>query len=311
MSTETPDRGPRGSRLLRAGALCALVLAAMAGGWLWSRQPPPSGDFQGSLEHGGFQRTWWVHRPSPPRRQPLPAVIVLHGRGGTPSQVMDDGGWNQLADQAGFVAVYPAAVGDLPRWNALWNRGGKHGVEVFPADDPSFLRALIQRLPALYRIDPRRIYLCGYSNGGELSATMAGHSPDLLAGVGLVASTVGGREGSPPRTAPVPVPPVPILHIQGEEDPSMPYRGGGPRDLLSSAESALFWARAYGAPDRPSRIESLAGARRETWQGHGPRAVSCLISIPGWGHEWPDRNTRAPISAREELWRFFSQHQLP
>jgi polyhydroxybutyrate depolymerase len=65
------------------------------------------------IQVGRQMRRFMVHLPSTyDGRTPMPVVIMLHGGGATGRSAALETGWSNLADQAGFLAVFPDA---LPR----------------------------------------------------------------------------------------------------------------------------------------------------------------------------------------------------
>src|SRR2546430_3794863 len=60
--------------------------------------------------------------------------------------------WNRVADEHGFIVVYPSGEGGGgPR---VWHEGGEAG----PSRDVRFISELIDTLEAAYNIDPGMIY---------------------------------------------------------------------------------------------------------------------------------------------------------
>ena len=49
-------------------------------------------------------------------------------------------------------------------------------------DDSGYVRQIIMTIQGIYKIDPRRIYVTGHSNGGYMSHRMACDHSDLIAG---------------------------------------------------------------------------------------------------------------------------------
>src|SRR5437867_1721750 len=88
-------------------------------------------------------------------------LIGLHGGYGQAGGMSHLTGLNDLSDLEGFLLVYPDGI------NRRWN----DGTETIPNDvnDVAFISALIDRLIAEYRVDPKRVYVTGISNGGFLS----------------------------------------------------------------------------------------------------------------------------------------------
>src|SRR5579862_7975812 len=119
-----------------------------------------------SLTHDGLERSYLLYVPaSYDRGKPTPLLIVLHGRGINASFMitMTGGGFNALADEHGFILVYPNAI------NEMWNDGRTSSDMKSNADDVGFIRALIEHLAAEYAIDRQRVYLTGLSNGGYMA----------------------------------------------------------------------------------------------------------------------------------------------
>src|SRR5262245_25377092 len=168
MRTQGPaQRHPRSRRWRRAqglawlGVACALTAvsasAADAAGSTQAR----------SLTVDGVQRSYRLHVPSGlDAARAAPLVLVFHGGGGTPEQIERESRFSELADRAGFVVAYPEGH------RRSWNDG--RGSDAVAAqrdgvDDVAFVRALIDAVSAQRRIDAKRIYATGISNGAMMS----------------------------------------------------------------------------------------------------------------------------------------------
>src|ERR1700724_2993589 len=82
--------------------------------------------------------------------------------------------FDQLADQHGFVVVYPD--GYKRNWNDC------HSKATFAAhteniDDMGFVKGLIAREVAQRQIDEKHVYVLGYSNGGQMALRLALQAP--------------------------------------------------------------------------------------------------------------------------------------
>src|SRR5690242_1990506 len=72
----------------------------------------------GKITSSGQERTYLIHvPPNYDAAKPAPLVISLHGAAGWPAQQMNVSHWNQLADENGFIVVYPSGT-DFPR---IWH----------------------------------------------------------------------------------------------------------------------------------------------------------------------------------------------
>ena len=140
----------------------------------------------GTVVSSGKTRTYLLHVPEtadPDRAVPL--VVSFHGGALTAARQRDLTRWNEVADREGFLVVYPSGkpvFGNGPRdWNAV-----DPGTEVDV--DVRFIGDLLDQLEATHRIDPRRIYVDGLSNGGAFAFALSCLLSDRIAAVGTVAA---------------------------------------------------------------------------------------------------------------------------
>ncbi len=88
-------------------------------------------------------------------------VICLHSSMSWPNSLMAISQWNRVADENGFIVVYPEGTGFGPK---SWEMAGSETPSRMP--DVIFISQLIDQLEASYNIDKTRIYANGMSNGG-------------------------------------------------------------------------------------------------------------------------------------------------
>lgn len=126
-------------------------------------------------------------------------------------------------------------------------------------DDVGFLRTLIADCAARHGIATDRVYLIGFSLGGQVAIRMLHDAPESLTSVALISATLPGPGNlvvAAGRDDPVP---VPVVAIHGTADPLTPYRGGhvslrgrfskGPH--LSAPGTAGYFARRNGIDTEP------------------------------------------------------------
>ena len=145
----------------------------------------------------------------------------------------------------------------------------------------------------------------GYSNGGHMAFRLALEAPELLAGVAAVAANLPAPENMDCHASGRP---IPVLMINGTEDPINPYQGGdvtifghGNRGrVLSTAESAAWFAQLDGAAPAitaehlPSTAPTDPGwAERALWKSPSGMEVS-LFTIHGGGHTLPQAQISYP-----------------
>ena len=117
---------------------------------------------------------------------PVPLVIFLHGanlRGMLPNELVAELG------QRRWIGVGP----DGRRWNLAKDRcWWQYSVSYVDSDDPDIGPGQQDILDAItwaqenYSIDPRRIYLAGYSMGGRGAYTIGLKNPDMFAAIGVI-----------------------------------------------------------------------------------------------------------------------------
>ena len=158
---------------------------------------PYAGQPWRTLSIGGRERSYLVHvPPSYDGTRAVPVVLALHG-GATDAAVMVRFcGLNTKADQAGFLAVYPNGTGEA-RKLLTWNAGDCCGYATrHKVDDVAFVDAMLDDLAAAARMDPRRVFATGMSNGAMMCYRLAAELSQRIAAIAPVAGTMALTEPS-------------------------------------------------------------------------------------------------------------------
>lgn len=289
--------------------------------------PGTDNDYSASIVSGGLERTYSVHISSScDQSRPTPLVIVLHGGGGTGKGMVKLTGFNALADRENFIIVYPD--GFEKHWND--GRGVQWQAQVENVDDVGFISALIDQLSDELNIDASRIYVTGISNGGMMSHRLGCELSQKIAAISPVASNI------PVSMAPVwsPSRPMPVLIINGTDDPLERWEGGEIRlwrntygVVLSVADTVKFWVEKDQCSSSPviTQLPDKDPAdgtkvRKEVYGGCQDGAEVVLYAIEGGGHTWPGGlqylpefvigKTSREFNASEVIWQFFKEHQM-
>jgi polyhydroxybutyrate depolymerase len=282
------------------------------------------GDSTRSLQVDGRTRTYLVHVPrSYDGKKPFPLVLIFHGGGSSAEQMVRFCGLNDKADWAGFLAIYPNGTGRLQRV-LTWNGGNCCGYAMLnKVDDVAFVKALLDDLAKVARVDSRRVYATGISNGAILAYRLASELSDRIAAIAPVAGPMGLPTCRPKR-------PVSVIHFHGTDDEFAPFQGGRGKksisgtDFYSVEKSIRAWIKANRCPAQAMTVQLPDKAKDGTTiikKTYGPgkaKAEVVLVEIKGGGHTWPGQLPRVKflgkatknISANHLMWEFFQKHPM-
>jgi len=299
-----------------------MTLSSLLVATLLTAQPMlKPGDHTRTLKVDGQDRSYRVHIPKKyDGKTPTPVVLALHGAAMNGPMMVAFCGLNKKADEAGFIAVYPSGTGT--GIFLIWNAGGFASKD--RADDVAFIRALLDDLTGVVKVDPKRVYATGISNGGMMCYRLAAELSDRIAAVAPVAGTMAIEKASPKR-------PVPIIHFHGTADTLVPFNGQGKgidaakfMRFKSVEDSILTWVKIDGCDEKPEMVSLPDTAKdgttieRKTY-GHGKDGAEVvLFVIKGGGHTWPGEEppigfigkSTKNIAANDLLWDFFQKHPM-
>ena len=262
----------------------------------------------GTIVTSGETRQYLLYVPkSYDRSKPTPLVISLHGAALWPAAEMEISRWNEMADERGFIVVYPSGS-DIPRvWPMEQDSLGL---------DVKFISDLIDKLEAAYNIDPTRIYADGMSNGGGMAFALSCKLSDRIAAVGAVAAALSQNWEWCGNSRP-----VPTMAFHGTADPMALYQGGpspvSPDQFPNIRDWTARVARRNRCKGDPSDARITANVRRLEYTNCAENADVMLYTVEGGGHTWPGGRhlpesmvgpTTREISATRVMWEFFLQH---
>jgi polyhydroxybutyrate depolymerase len=270
----------------------------------------------GTIQSAGQQRKYLLYVPeSYDPSKPASLVISFHGFIEWPDHQRQVSQWNKLADKNGFIVVYPMGTGFPLRWGTIAPSNHSKQAE----SDVIFISDLIDKLSAEYKIDPRRIYANGLSNGGGMSFLLACKLANRIAAIGGVSGAY-----SIPWSACNPSRPVPVIAFHGDADPIVPYQGGtvSPKKLTlpDIAHWAAHWARFNGCGSQPVDLTAIGEVSGIHYTNCAQNADVEFYTVHGGGHSWPGGealpkfivgHTTQDIDATRVMWRFFQEHPLP
>jgi len=287
------------------------------------RQTSHPGQFLScSFANAAGMRAYKVYVPASHSRTsgaPMPLVVMLHGCTQSPDDFAVGTRMNALADEHGFVVVYPAqsAGANASRcWN--WFRSED---QCRDRGEPSIIAGITGEVVSRYGVDEQRIFVAGMSAGAAMAVVLGATYPDLFAAVGAhsglafraahdMPSAFGAMHGRGTLAgAPCTATTVPTIVFHGDADRTVQARNG----------AAIIEQVVGSRPDRSTLradVESgiaAGGARyeRTTYVDAADRVVAEQWLLRDAAHAWSGgsadgsyTDARGP-DASAEMVRFF------
>ncbi|HVJ19241.1 MAG TPA: PHB depolymerase family esterase [Polyangiaceae bacterium] len=255
-------------------------------------------------------------RYSPPDLAPgerRPLLLFLHGLGSSGRVAFDGLGLQKLAERERIHLVAPDGTLDA-RGRRFWNaHPACCDFEQKGIDDVGRLGALLASLGAEPNVDPRRLYVAGFSNGGFMAHRLACERGELIAAIASLAG-VGPASGAACKPSN-----LAVLEVHGDADNIVSYDGGhlfGRAEMPSHAsarETFQDWARRFGCSGQPRSgdaldlDQTLPGAETETSSFEGcPGGSVALWTVRGGKHA-----IGADPAFAQQIWAYLSKHVKP
>ena len=244
-------------------------------------------------------------------KSPVPLLLSLHGYTSTARTNLSYSGFQRLADEEGFLVVYPQGSILQTTQETHWNVGGwTVGSET---DDVLFIEHLLDHLAKHLSLDQTRIYSTGMSNGGFMSYELACQMSERIAAIASVTGSMTPQtyaNCSPTR-------PVPVLQIHGFRDFVVPYAGNS---IMTPIDQVMRYWSSNNECSIKSENFSIEDTTGDGFGGDVRRFNGCnkestveLITLDAMGHEWPIANNTFrshDLDAAFEIWKFLSSFSL-
>lgn len=180
------------------------------------------------IVHNGYEREYKIYIPNNIKEAKEPSLVfMLHGHGSS-SDYASKYGFNNRADELGFIMIYPQGLENTWDYNDL-----------LKVDDVGFIEKLIDLITNEYSIDINRVYAAGRSIGGFMAYKLALELPDKVSAI----SSISGLSPIPKRVDRLK--PVSVMHIHAQDD-RVVRLAGYPNESLSLDESLKLWSDING-----------------------------------------------------------------
>lgn len=264
----------------------------------------------------------------PDGETPLPLVFDFHGllEGADVHTAMS--GYSALAEEEGFVVVFPHGTGSPLQWNLDLDDENP---------DLDYFDAVLDEVSSSVCVDESRIYATGLSMGAMFTTVLLCERAEVLAAAAPVAGLLDPEGCDPSR-------PVPILAFHGTDDPILRFNGGvdlsgiqvggqtddttpsttvPPADLDGPGFPAnvAAWAERNGC-DPDATDTDLSDEVVQRVYECPPGADVEFDIVLGGGHAWPGSEfsrtianvvgyTTFDVDATRDGWAFLSQFTNP
>lgn len=252
--------------------------------------PLPRGFERIRVYRDGLERESLLYVP-PGVSEPRPLLVAIHGNNGSAHVMYGRHALADLVRDQGWYGLFPETD--------VWLPDDPHP----DVGDHRYLSQALSEVLESRDVDPRRVFVVGFSGGGKKAYLLAAKSSDRIAGIAVCGSRIGHRSVDEPAgwdPSEQSAKPMSILHIHGRRDTRV-NPDGGPDSRhpgmtgVGMIEGLELWASHMGAVEqvqarRPEECPDRVRTRMwSTASGH--KLVGVLD--PELGHAWPDYMNRA------------------
>jgi polyhydroxybutyrate depolymerase len=238
------------------------------------------------------------HVATPAEWRGGPAVVYLHGYGGSGAKIIRNKRFVEEFTSRGYALIAPTA---LP-WheNKPTDWAVRDGWITYPRSDVRFLRDVLADAVARADLDPDRVLLSGFSRGGSMVWEVACLAPDLAHAY----APASGGFWLPTTTDCIG--PVHMLHTHGFSDKLVPLEGRTWRNAefdvtVSQADiwdGLKLWRRENSCPNNAATHDMTDGLWRKRWNcEHG----SLEFVLHKGGHRLPKTWAKITLDWFESL----------
>jgi polyhydroxybutyrate depolymerase len=264
----------------------------------------------------GDTREYLVHVPEGYNSTTATKVVfMLHGTSQTGETMYEKSGWKEVGEDENILTIFPTSwkycINELSgasrtttKWNTPPDAEWTFCASEIPRDDIKFLKKIITELRSKFNIDTTKVYLVGFSNGGQMAAKCSIKMSDALAAVISNAATFYKD------TTYTPLRKLPVGFQVGNED----YGPGstGPTRALNTFDSLLrtpgtdaykiarLYIQNFGLDTTFVMTGSNATAKTATYAapGSNPLNIFSFVLVKDLKHAYPNGDNHWMEAAR-------------
>ncbi|KAF1938926.1 alpha/beta-hydrolase [Clathrospora elynae] len=232
-----------------------------------------------------------------------PAIILgLHYCGGSGEAYSSSTKYNSLADQKGFINIFPSTKKDNNCWEVNTVKGLSHDA----GGDNQGLVAMINYTIKKYNADPTKVFVTGSSSGCMMTNVMIATYPEVFAAAtcysGVAAGCLAGSPGASPSSANPDCANGKVIKTQAQWVDQVKamypgYSGSYPRIMTyhGTADNVVFipnlgeqlkeWSGIHGVSFTKNVTNTPQSGYTELVYGDGTKVLG--VSAAGVGHTVP------------------------
>jgi len=249
------------------------------------------GENKFTLQRPEGVRTFYVYVPKSylNSTDDFPVVFSFHGLGDTCENFGHATGFIDLSETRNFLFVYPCGSRGL--MGNAWNAGTCCFTDV---DDLGFTRAMVSFLQTNFRVDAKRVFTSGFSNGAMFSEVLACRAADLFKSAasvsGVVEMTPGNAQGLQACTAAFGAfnKSISVLNVHGNADWTVPFTGDAILGFPDIPSDMSAWAERNGCTNSTVQTLNKKPFTNTVWNECRSNVTVELVKNDGGGHEWPE-----------------------
>jgi poly(hydroxyalkanoate) depolymerase family esterase len=277
-------------------------------------------------------------------RTAVPLLVLLHGCSQTAADFAAGTGMNQLAEQYGFIVLYPQQT-RMSNRTLCWN-WFKTSHQFRDRGEPANIAHMVQAInesTSQWTIDSSRVYVVGASAGAAMAVILGATYPDIFAAIGVhsgveyqaVTNIIGGLKvmfgggpdpvkqgrrayeamGSYMRM-------MPTIVFQGTRD-KIVHPINGDQVVQQWMQTNHLASQGLYVADFHNPTTTTFGQVPEgyaytvsTWKDHTGKEVQQYWKILGLAHAWSGGNPTVSYTdpegpnASEAMYQFFMNHPM-
>mgnify|MGYP000974077337 CR=1 FL=1 len=276
--------------------------------------------FDFKFKFDGVDREFILAKPSGATpASGYPVVMMLHGTTGDGEKFYNLSGFKELGEKEKFISVFPSSlaycyIGDMGFnvTNTKWNNGDLQANKCTNRtqdfkDDVKFIRKVIDTVSKRMNVNPKMIFISGFSNGSVMTNKLAVEASDLFSAAASNAGALSNLDSAKPLRY------IPVYQTFGTQDQylieafgrSLPFNDSLINYLVPLSRTAL------GAFNISNTYTNNKTANLYHYYFEKPKSSTqknyyYYSFIKDLDHEFPN-GVNHPVVAAVLYWEFFKQ----